>query len=81
MLQKVLQKTFICGMQSLGFKFLKNDRAIFKVKVFDLLDQNTSVSRMSRQDYIQDTQRLVLDQYFMFSLTYKVNKFKGSKKK
>lgn len=74
-------KDFYMWNASLGVKFLKNDRALLKVKVFDLLNQNTSVRRVSRQDYIEDSQRLVLEQYFMFSLTYKVNKFKGNKKK
>ena len=74
-------QNFYMWNASLGVKFLKNDRAMFKMKVFDLLDQNTAVSRVSRQDYIEDSQRLVLEQYFMFSLTYKVSKFKGNKKK
>lgn len=74
-------QNFYMWNASLGVKFLKNDRAMFKMKIFDLLDQNTAVSRVSRQDYIEDSQRLVLEQYFMFSLTYKVSKFKGNKKK
>lgn len=74
-------KNFYMWNASLGVKFLKNDRALFKVKVFDLLNQNTSVSRNSWRDSVEDKQELVLEQYFMFSLTYKVNKFKGNKKK
>ena len=63
---------------SLGFKMLK-DKGLLKLKVFDLLNQNTSVSRYSNNDFISDTENLVLKQYFMLSFTYKVNKI-GSKK-
>ena len=63
---------------SLGVKMLK-DKGIVKIKVYDLLNQNTSVRRYSNQDYISDTENLVLKQYFMLSFTYKVNKIGGKK--
>ena len=65
---------------SLGVKMLK-DKGLLKLKVFDLLDQNTSVYRSVNQDYIEDLENLVLKQYFMLSFTYKINKFKGGKGK
>ena len=65
---------------SLGVKMLK-DKGLLKLKVFDLLDQNTSVYRSVNQDYIEDVENLVLKQYFMLSFTYKINKFKGGKEK
>ncbi len=61
---------------SLGVKMLK-DKGLLKLKVFDLLNQNTSVSRYSSSDFISDTENLVLKQYFMLSFTYKVNKIGG----
>jgi len=72
-------KTTYMWNASLGMKMIK-DKGILKLKVFDLLNQNTSVRRTSNQDYISDTESLVLKQYFMLSFTYKVNKI-GSKKK
>ena len=63
---------------SLGVKILK-DKGLLKLKVFDLLNQNTSVSRYSNNDFISDTENLVLKQYFMLSFTYKVNKIGGKK--
>jgi len=65
---------------SLGFKVLK-DKGILKIKAFDLLDQNTSVNQSTNQDYISNTESLVLKRYFMLSFTYKVKKFKGDAKK
>lgn len=71
-------KTTYMWNASLGMKMLK-DKGILKVKVFDLLNQNTSVRRYSNQDYISDTESLVLQQYFMLSFTYKVSKIGGKK--
>lgn len=65
---------------SLGVKMIK-DKGILKLKVFDLLDQNTSVYRSVNQDYVEDVENLVLKQYFMLSFTYKINKFKGGNEK
>ncbi len=63
---------------SLGVKMLK-DKGLLKIKVFDLLNQNVSVNRDTNQDYIVDTENLVLRQYYMLSFTYKINKFTGKK--
>lgn len=68
--------TSILWNMSLGYKFL-NDDATFKVKVYDLLNENVSTSRSTGQDYVQDTEQLILEQYVMFSLTYKLSKFGG----
>ena len=72
-------KTTYMWNASLGMKMIK-DKGILKLKVFDLLNQNTSVRRSAYQDYISDTESLVLKQYFMLSFTYKVNKIGGKKK-
>lgn len=61
---------------SLGYKFLGDD-ATLKVKVYDLLDENVSTRRLVGEDYVQDTQELILEQYFMLSFTYKISRFGG----
>ena len=61
---------------SLGYQFLK-DNATLKIKVYDLLNENVSTSRITGQDFVQDTQELILEQYFMLSFTYKLSKFGG----
>ncbi|MDQ7917550.1 outer membrane beta-barrel protein [Mesonia sp. MT50] len=67
---------FVLWNMSLGYKVMGDD-GIFKVKVFDVLDQNISTSRNTGDDFVQDTQELVLEQYVMFSFTYKLSKFGG----
>ncbi|UJH92302.1 outer membrane beta-barrel family protein [Antarcticibacterium sp. 1MA-6-2] len=61
---------------SLGYKFL-NDDATLKIKVYDMLNQNVSTQRMVGDDFIQDTQNLILRRYAMLSFTYKLSKFGG----
>jgi hypothetical protein len=61
---------------SLGYQFAK-DNATFKFKVYDLLDQNIGTRRQTGDDFVQDTDQLILERYFMFSFTYKFSKFGG----
>ena len=67
---------FILWNMSLGYEIWDGD-GTFKVTVFDLLNQNVSTRRVTGEDYIQDTQQLVLKRYAMFSFTYKISKFGG----
>jgi hypothetical protein len=62
---------------TLAYSFLK-DKATVTAKVYDLLKQNTNARRTATQNYIQDAQSIVLQQYFMLSLSYKFNSL-GSK--
>ncbi|MFY0253003.1 TonB-dependent receptor [Chitinophaga sp. 30R24] len=50
-------------------------QGLIKLQGFDLLRQYVSVSRTVSDNYIQDTQSNVLQQYFMISFTYFLNKF------
>ncbi|MEH6407105.1 MAG: outer membrane beta-barrel protein, partial [Leeuwenhoekiella sp.] len=61
---------------SLGYQFLK-DNATLKVKVYDVLDQNIDTRRSTGDDYVQDTNSLILQQYAMLSFTYKLSNFGG----
>ncbi|NJN78714.1 MAG: hypothetical protein HC803_10650 [Saprospiraceae bacterium] len=49
------QNYFLWNM-SLGRKFLKNDRGDLRFKIYDLLNQNTSISRNITPAYIEDIQ-------------------------
>ena len=70
------ENSFYLWNASLGYEIL-GDKGTLKVKVFDLLDQNIATRRFTGDDFIQDTQELVLEQYFMLSFTYKMSKFGG----
>ncbi|MBZ9627357.1 outer membrane beta-barrel protein [Psychroflexus sp. CAK1W] len=61
---------------SLGYQFADDD-ATLKFKVFDLLDENIGTRRQTGDDFVQDTDQLILERYFMLSFTYKFSKFGG----
>ena len=64
---------------SLGYNFF-NEQLLAKVKVYDLLNQNVNATRTITPTAITDEENTVLQQYVMFSLTYKLEKFGGKKK-
>ncbi len=60
----------------LGKKVFKDNLGEFRLSVFDLLNQNKSISRNVTGLYIEDTKTEVLKQYVMLSFTYNLRKFK-----
>jgi hypothetical protein len=72
------KKDFYLWNTSLGYNFL-NDDLLFKVKVYDVLNQNLGTSRTIGPTSIVDQENTVLKRYIMFSLTYKLEKFGGMK--
>lgn len=73
------KKDFYLWNMSLGYNFFE-DHLLFKVKVYDLLNQNQNTTRSISPTYIRDEENTVLKRYAMFSLTYKLDKFAGKKK-
>jgi hypothetical protein len=59
--------------------FLKNQQGELRFSVFDLLNQNKSISRNTEQNYVEDIRSQVLNRYFMLSFTYHLRNFKGGK--
>lgn len=57
--------------------FLKKKEAELRLTVFDLLNQNRSISRNIEQNYIEDVRTQVLDRYFLLSFTWHLKRFKG----
>lgn len=57
---------------TLSYSVLK-DKGAISVKAYDLLNQNTNARRIATGNYIQDSQSTVLQQYFMFSFSWKFN--------
>lgn len=58
---------------SLGKKFLKKKQAELKVAVYDLLNQNKSISHNVYANYVEDTFTNVLRRYFLLTFNYKFN--------
>ncbi|MCK7556419.1 outer membrane beta-barrel family protein [Chitinophaga sedimenti] len=58
-----------------GKKFLKEQKGELRLSVFDLLNQNRSISRTVDGNVIEDVSTMVLRQYFMLTFTYKLKNF------
>lgn len=70
------RKDFFTWNMSLAYSFW-NKKMTAKVKVYDLLNQNTSNSRQISDIAIIDTEDIILQRYLMFSLSYKLENFGG----
>ena len=55
--------------------FLKNKRGVITLEVFDFLDKNTGVERISEMNYLLERQSNTIGRYFMISFKYRLNKF------
>ncbi len=66
------QKSAWFWNSTLAYSVLK-DNGTVTLKVYDLLNQNTNARRTATQNYIQDSQSTVLEQYFMLSFSWKFN--------
>ena len=66
------QKSAWFWNSTLAYSLLK-EQATLTLKIYDLLNQNTNASRTSSENFIQDSQSTVLQQYFMLSFSYKFN--------
>jgi len=72
------KKDFYLWNISLAYQMFNKD-LLAKVKVYDVLNQNISNTRNITSSGIRDEENTVLQQYVMFSLTYKIDKFGGKK--
>lgn len=66
------QKSSWFWNSTVAYSILK-DQATITLKAYDLLNQNTNARRVANQDYIEDSQSTVLQQYFMLSFSWKFN--------
>lgn len=73
-LSGIFKKDFYLWNTSLSYKFAE-DKIIFKVKVYDILNQNQSTLRSISPTAVVDTENIVLKRYIMFSLMYKFQEF------
>ncbi|OSZ78424.1 hypothetical protein CAP35_09255 [Chitinophagaceae bacterium IBVUCB1] len=70
-------QNFVLWNAGIGYKFLKDRSLDVRITAFDLLNQNTAVTRNITDTYIEDSNTNVLTQYFMLNVTYTLRKFKG----
>ncbi len=59
---------------SVSKQVLKEKRGELKLTAFDLLHQNIGISRNTNQNYIEDVRTATLQQYFLLSFTYSLNR-------
>ncbi|MES2566714.1 MAG: TonB-dependent receptor [Bacteroidota bacterium] len=90
-LQSEFTNTYFSGLTSafnqsislwnagIGYKFLKNRQAELRLSIYDLLNENNSVTRTNTDSYIQDSQTNVLNRYYMLTFTYNFKKYFAKK--
>ncbi|MFY0630337.1 MAG: outer membrane beta-barrel protein [Flavobacteriaceae bacterium] len=57
---------------TLAYSVLK-DKGTLSLKVYDLLNQNTNARRTATQNFIEDSENSILQQYVMLSFSWKFN--------
>jgi len=66
--------SFFLWNSGLAYKFLKGQNAELRLSVFDLINQNQSVSRNLSDTYLENSRNLVLNRYYMLTFTYYLKK-------
>lgn len=72
-----LNSKFTLLNASIAKTVLKKKNGEIKLYVYDILNQNNSVSRSTAANSIIDTRNLVLNRYLMLSFTYNFSRFGG----
>ncbi|MEZ0486568.1 TonB-dependent receptor domain-containing protein [Fibrella aquatica] len=62
---------------SFAQRMFKSQNGELRLSVFDLLNQNNSISRTFSETYLEDSRSLVLNRYFMLTFTYTLRQFKA----
>jgi hypothetical protein len=75
-----LNTNFTLLNAGLGYKFLKDKQAEFRLIVFDLLKQNNALSRNAYETYYEDVQTNTLTRYFMLVFNWNIRYFPVVKK-
>lgn len=73
-LSQDFNQSFTLLNAEIGYKFMKEKQLEVKITAFDILNQNNSISRTVTETYIEDSNSLVLNQYFLVMVTYNLKK-------
>ncbi len=57
------------------YYFLKARRGSLGLEIFDILNQNTGIQRISELNYLQEKRSNIIGRYAMLSFKYRLNKF------
>lgn len=76
-----LDQNFLLWNAAIGYKFLKDQVGELRLSVFDILNQNNSLTRNTTETYYEDVRTNVLTQYFMLTFTYNLKFFKAAPEK
>jgi hypothetical protein len=68
-------QTIMLWNGGIGYKLLKQKQLEVRISVFDILNNNNSITRNVTESYIEDVGSNVLNRYFMFTLTYTIRNF------
>lgn len=76
-LSDTYNQSFTLWNAYIGYKIQKKQNLEIKVSVYDILNQNTSISRNITELYTEDTRTNVLTRYALLTLTYTFKNFKN----
>lgn len=68
-------QTIMLWNGGIGYKFLKQKQLELRASVFDILNNNNSITRNVTESYIEDVKSNVLNRYYMLTLTYNIRNF------
>lgn len=68
-------QTIMLWNGGIGYKLLKKKQLELRVSVFDILNNNNSITRNVTESYIEDVRSNVLNRYYMFTVTYNLRNF------
>jgi hypothetical protein len=70
-------QNFALWNASFGKQLFKNKRGEIRASVFDILNQNVSISRNVGPNYVEDVRNMTLQRFFSLSFTYHINRMGG----
>lgn len=70
-------QSFILWNASIGKKLFKRQNGEITLTAYDIFNNNTSLTRNISDQYIEDRESNILNQYFILGFTYNLRKFGG----